>query len=335
MLLPLSPDNLLALNINQQINMKFRIAIAVLLALIFGLVAIPTFFIRGIVSTYFNPAFYEGSVVEESHEYLVDFLDDQISEDENVKDYFNRAQVDALVREYITSADLRTVVQDFISQMNNIFDGRKSNLIVVSLEPLRDGIPGMGNDIATHIVDGTPVCDEEIEDLTEFLKNGLPECVPQEIEKSSLINPLALEIEKNMLDMIPGEFSLDLNTAGEGDTASFTQLLFIFKYAQMILPLFMLILLLLMTLVVYKPYTRTMKFIGSSFALGGILSLIAGQLFSRIPDIFKESINGLNSFYSYLIDFIVARINTYSLYFIGIGILVILIGFYLSHYHDS
>lgn len=315
--------------------MKIRIAIAVLLALIFGLVTIPTFFIRSIVKTYFNPAFYEGSVIEESHEYLVDFLDEQISQDEAVGEYFDKSEVDILVREYITSADLRTVIQEFISQMNNISDGRKSNIITVSLEPLKDGMPGMANDVATHIVDKTPVCEDEIEDLAEFLKDGLPNCVPQEIEKSSLINPLALEIEKNMSDMIPGEFSLDLNQAGEGDTASFTQLLFIFKYAQMILPLFMLILLLLMTLVIYKPYTRTMKFIGSSFALGGILSLIAAQLFSQIPDIFKESINGLNSFYSYLIDFVVARINTYSLYFIGIGALVILIGFYLSRYHDS
>ena len=142
-------------------------------------------------------------------------------------------------------------------------------------------------------------------------------------------------LEKNMSDMIPGEFSLDLNAAGEGDTASFTQLLFIFKYAQMMLPLFMLILLLLMTLIIYKPYTRTVKFIGTSFALGGVLSLVAGQLFAQIPDAFKESINGMNSFYSYLIDFVVACINTYSLYFIGIGALVILIGFYLSHYYDS
>ncbi len=315
--------------------MKFRIAIAVLLVLIFGLVTIPTFFIRSIVKTYLNPAFYEGPVVEESYEYLVDFLDEEISQDEAVSEYFDSSEVDVLVREYITSVDLRTVIQEFISQMNNISDGRKSNIITVSLDPLKDGMPGMANDVATHIVDKIPACEDEIEDLAEFLKDGLPDCIPQEIEKSSLINPLALEIEKNMSDMIPGEFSLDLNTAGEGDTASFTQLLFIFKYAQMMLPLFMLILLLLMTLIIYKPYIRTVKFIGTSFALGGVLSLVAGQLFAQIPDVFKESINGLNSFYSYLIDFVVACINTYSLYFIGIGALVILIGFYLSHYYDS
>lgn len=315
--------------------MKLRIAIAVLLTLIFALVTIPTFFIRSIVKTYLNPNFYEGPVIEESHEYLIKFLNKEIAEDDQVSAYFSEEDIDQLTNKYITSNALRTVIQDFIAQMNNISDGRKANIIAVSLMPLKENVPNMASDIATHIVAQTPDCEEEIEDPEEFISSGLPECIPLELEKSSIENPLALEIEKDLYDMIPGEFSLDLNSIEDDETSSFTQLLFIFKYAQMILPLFMLIILLLVTLIVYKPYTRIMKFIGSSFALGGIFSLIAAQLFSQIPDIYKETINGLNSFYSFLIDFIVERINIYSVYFIGIGALVILIAFYLSHYYEK
>jgi hypothetical protein len=315
--------------------MKLRIAIAVLLTLIFALLTIPTFFIRSIVKTYLNPAFYEGPVIEESHEYLIEFLNEQVAEDENVAIYFNEADIDELTRKTITSDDLRVVVQDFIAQMNNISDGRKSNVIAVSLMPLKENIPDMASSIASNIIEQTPDCEEEIDDLEAFISNGLPNCIPVEIEKSAIENPLALEIEKNLYDMIPGEFSLDLNSAEAGDAAAFTQLLFILKYAQMILPLFMLILLLLMSLIIYKPYTRIMKFIGGSFLLGGVFALAAGQLFSQIPDIYKDSINGLNSFYSFLIDFIVGKINIYSVYFIGVGALVILVAFYLSQYYEK
>jgi hypothetical protein len=315
--------------------MKLRIAIAVLLALIFALVTIPTFFIRSIVKTYLNPSFYDGPVIEESHEYLIDNLNKQIAEDKQVSAYFSEEDIAQLTNKYITSNALRTVIQDFITQMDNISDGRKANIIAVSLMPLKENIPNMASDIAVHIVGQTPYCEDEIEDPEAFISNGLPDCIPLEIEKSSIENPLALEIEKNLYDMIPGEFSLDLNSVENEETAAFTQLLFIFKYVQMILPLFMLIILLLITLIIYKPYTRIMKFIGGSFALGGIFSLIAAQLFAQVPDMYKETINGLNDFYSFLIDFIVERINIYSVYFIGIGSLIVLIAFYLSHYYEK
>jgi len=335
LLLPLTPDNLLALNINQSIYMKLRFAIAVLLALIFALVTIPTFFIRSIVKTYLDPGFYSGPVIEESHEYLIEHLNKQNSEDQALTTYFNEAELDEFTRKYVTRDALQSVVQDFITQMNNITDGRKSNVIAVSLMPLKERIPEMSSEMSKQIIDSTPDCEERIEDLEAFIDDELPDCIPLEIDRTSLENPLALEIEKSLNEKIPGEYSLNLNTVDNEDAAAFTQLLFIFKYAQMILPLFMLILLLLMALIIYKPYTKVMKFIGSSFLVGGIFALIAGQLFSQIPEIFKESINGLNSFYSFLIGFIVEKINVYSIYFIGIGALVVLIALYLSHYYEK
>lgn len=315
--------------------MKLRIAIAVLLALIFSLITIPTFFIRSVVKTYLNPAFYEGEVIEESHEYLIEFLNDQIADDENISSYLNEEDINKLTTDYVTSESLRTVVQDFIAQLNNISDGRNSNRIAVSLMPLKEKIPNMATDIAVYILDHTPDCEYEIEDIDVFLNDPLPNCIPTEIERSVIENPLSLEIEKNLYDIIPGEFSLDLNSSGNSENTSFTQLLFIFKYAQMILPLFMLILLLLIALIIYKPYTRIMKFIGGSFIFGGVFSLIAGQLLAQVPSLYREYINGLSEFYSFIVNFIVERINIYSVYFIGIGGLVVLIAFYLSHYYEK
>ncbi|MFC1647815.1 hypothetical protein ACFL10_02360 [Patescibacteria group bacterium] len=328
--------------------MKLRLTIAVLLVLIFGLVTIPTFFIRSVVKTYLNPGFYEGPVVEESYEYLLSFLQKQVENDEFVAEYFDASDVEQFTREYFAIDSLKEITQDFVSQMNNLTEGRSSNEIDISLLPLKQRIPDMAADLSVLIIEKIPYCEDQIDEETieEFaFDNELPPCIPRGLDKDSLENPLAREIEKNLNDTIPGEFKLNLENGNSKEGAEFKQLLFIFKYAQMILPLFMLIMLLLQALIIYKPYTRVMKFIGASFVLGGVLALVSGQLLAQVPgsainaqnfpDLLATDISEMVSFYSFLIQFIVDRISVYSVYFIGIGVLVILVGAYLSHFYEK
>jgi len=331
--------------------MKLRLTIAVLLVLIFALITIPTFFIRSFVKTYFNPTFYEGPVVEESYEYFLSFFQKQVKNDEFVSEHFSDEDIEKLTREFFAVDALHEIVKDFVTQMNNLSEDRQTGKINVSLMPLKQRIPDMAADVANVIIEKIPYCETEeeeeevIEAALEF--NGdLPSCIPEEIGKTSLENPLAREIEKGLNDDIPGEFKLDFENGEVSEGASeFKQLLFIFSYAQMILPLFMLIIILLMSLVIYKPYTRIMKFIGASFVLGGVFGLVAGQLFKRIPaavitpqtfpELLAADLNEIISFYSFLIQFIIEKINTYSVYFIGIGALVVLVAAYLSHYYEK
>lgn len=328
--------------------MKLRIAIAVLLVLIFGLITVPTFFVRSFVKTYFNPSFYEGEVVEESHDYFLTFFQSQVKNDEFVSEYFTEEEVETLTRKYFQLESFQEIVKDFVSQMNNLSEDRQKGEIDVSLMPLKQNIPDMAGDISEIIVNKIPICESEEEVMeAAFEFNGdLPSCIPQEVGKTQVEKPLAREIEKNLNDSIPGEFKLNFENdeLSEG-TSEFKQLLNIFNYAQMILPLFMIIVILLMALIIYKPYTRIIKFIGSGFILGGVFALISGQLFARIPgavitpqtfpELIAEDLNKMTEFYSFLIQFIVDRINIYSTYFIGIGALVILVGLYLSHYYEK
>lgn len=330
--------------------MKIRIAVAVLLVLIFALITIPTFFVRSFIKTYFNPTFYDGPVLEESHEYFISFFKKQVKNDEFVSENFSEEEIETLTRRYFAFDAFQEIIKDFVTQMNNLSEDRQKGELDVSLMPLKQNIPEMASDISIMIVDKIPLCESDADTTdTEFEFNGdLPSCIPAEIGKSQVEKPLAREIEKNLNDSIPGEFKLDFEngTATEG-SSDFKQLLFIFGYTQMIMPLFMLIVVLLMALIIYKPYTRIMKFIGASFVLGGVFALTAGQMFLHVPEavitsasfpeLIAADLNEMITFYSFLIQFIVDRINIYSVYFIGIGSLIVLIGMYLSHFykHDS
>jgi hypothetical protein len=330
--------------------MKIRIAVAVLLVLIFALITVPTFFVRSFVKTYFNPSFYDGPVLEESHEYFISFFKKQVKKDEFVAKNFSEEDIETLARRYFGFDAFQEIIKDFVSQMNNLSENRQKGELNVSLMPLKQNIPQMASDISVMIIDKIPICESDSEVIeTAFEFNGdIPSCIPDEIGKSQVEKPLAREIEKNLNDSIPGEFKLDFEKdITTEETSDFKQLMFIFGYTQMIMPLFMLIVILLMALIIYKPYTRIMKFIGASFVLGGAFALIAGQLFLRVPEsvittanfpeIAAADLNEMSTFYSFLIQFIVDRINIYSIYFFGIGSLIILIGMYLSHFykHDT
>lgn len=309
--------------------MKIRIAIAVLLVLIFGLITVPAFFVRSFVKTYLNPVFYEGPVVEESYEYFLSFFLQEVKNDEFVSNNFSDEEIETLTRTYFGIEPFREIISDFVTQMNNLSEDRQKGEIDVSLMPLKQNIPDMAADISALIVDEIPLCESEEEASAEVYEfdGSLPSCIPAEIGKAQVEKPLAREIEKNLSDSIPGNYSQN--------TSDFKQLLNIFNYTQMILPLFMLIIIFLTALIIYKPYTRVIKFIGASFVLGGVFALIASQLLLRVPELVAAGFNEMISFYSYLIQFIVDRMNIYSVYFIGIGALIVLIGMYLSHFYKS
>jgi len=105
--------------------MKLRKAIAALLVFIFALVALPTLFLRSIASTYLNPDFYEGKVIDQTYEYTVDFISDEVSKEKDVKNYFAKEDIDEMIRKYLPASFMQDLVKDFTAQLNGINEGMR------------------------------------------------------------------------------------------------------------------------------------------------------------------------------------------------------------------
>lgn len=326
--------------------MILRKTIAFVLIILFALLVIPTIFIRSLAKTYVNPDFYEAEVITESYDYMVSFLSNQIEKDTKISKYFEAQDIEEIIKTHFTIDAVQEVVQDFVSQLKGVSDKRKDDAITVSLIPLKANIENLADDVSVKMMNTIPTCatEEEIELLSQETQEGeLPSCIPTESIRSELTVKLKREIERGMNEIIPGEFSIDLTTNGEGGETQLKQIVFVLNYAQMILPLFLLVLLLLIMLVIYKPHTLIMKYIGGALSLGGIFGLVSIQLIAQIPTatisseaipgLLENELLGLREFYSFLLGFVTKQMTLYSLYFLGTGLVIFFVALYIRQFN--
>ena len=171
-------------------------------------------------------------------------------------------------------------------------------------------------------------CEEQFEPVKRVLKESLES---------------GTDIGASFAATIEGEFVIDMKNLGQ-ENAELKEVIDAFGYIQMILPLVLLILLFFMMIIIYKPHTLIMKYVGGALTLGGIFSIISAQLLIQIPaltlnkdnlgDMMLEEVNQLRDLYSFLLNFIVEKMTVYSVYFIGIGVLIFFAGYYISHFHS-
>ncbi len=331
--------------------MKLRRAIAVLLVLVFALVALPALFLKSISSTYLNPNFYEGKIIDKSYEYIVDFVSGEVAKEEDVKDYFSENEIKEMITKYVPSSLVHDIAVEFTTQLKNINDGRKKDSIVVSLLPVKENMGLIANDISGKIVTDIPACEvsEDEEDSTEEEEfeveyvDERPACIPPDFDTTEIVAKIKHEIEKELNNIMPGEFTLELAIEDENQ-ATFRQMISFVSYLEIILPLIMIVFLLLIALFVYSPYSLVSKFTGSALFLGGVFGLAASQLLRHVPsltvtqanfpDMLTEDLTYLNEIYSFFLGFVVERMSIYSLYMLGIGIVFILLGLYLHHFNE-
>ena len=64
-----------------------------------------------------DPDFYEAETIEESYDYIVDYLSLQISKDDQISDYFSKEDIDDLITNYIPLTMVEVIMQDFVLQL--------------------------------------------------------------------------------------------------------------------------------------------------------------------------------------------------------------------------
>jgi len=309
-----------------------RKTIASLFILVFALLTVPTLFLRSITTTYLDPKFYEGPVLDEAYSYSVKFVSDEISKDENVTKFFTRDEIKNLIEENFTKDNVREITKDFIAQLKAISDKRKTDAIKVSLLPVKENIAKMSDMIAEKILAGVPDCADENASLVS--NADVPTCIPKEMDRNQLKSEIKNRIEKGLTDTIPGEFTID--TAKE-DQMKLYEVLNVVHYSEMILPLFMLIILLLIMLIVYKPYTRVMGYSGVALTVGGIFGLVVVQLIKYLPGMLNANSTNTEiiNLSTLIISVFTQKMTVYSLWFLGVGIVIILLAIFLRKSHHN
>jgi len=325
--------------------MKLRKAIAVLLVIIFALIALPALFLRSVASTYLSSDFYSGKIVDQSYEYVVEFIADGVSKEKNIGAYFTKEDILDLIKKYVSVELIHDFANDFNGQIKGINEGRRNDGIVISLAPIKGKMDLIAGDISKKIVEAVPTCEIGLDDKPVDLEyvEGKPNCIPDGFDKSQIIQSIRHEVENELNDTIPGEFRVELS-GKNSPSATLKQILSFIDYLQVILPLIMIVFLLIVALLLYSPYSLVTKFVGGAMMLAGLFGLGGAQFLrqvpflsvsqSNFPDLVVEEISYIRELYGFFVSFVVERMMVYSSYLLGIGIVVVLFGFYLHHFHE-
>lgn len=326
--------------------MRIRKTIAAVLVLVFALVALPTLLLRSVASTYLQPNFYEGEVVEQTYEYVIDYVGQEVMNEEDIRNYFTQEQVEKLLQDAIPLSVMEELAADFAGQLQSIYDGRKDDTIVISLKPIKESTDTIAEDVAHKVINDIPVCEVDEEDDAvaniEYVDNE-PTCIPPDFDTGRITQTVKHDIEKELNDRIPGEFTLEL-ASEESEQANLKQIISFIDYLQIILPLFLLVMVLLIALFVYTPYSLVSLFTGVALLLSGVFGLVAAQLMRRLPviavtptqypELTEQQLSYVREVYGFFMHFIVDKMSTYSVYFLGIGLIIVLFGLYLRHFHE-
>jgi len=308
-----------------------RKTIAILFILVFALLALPTLFLRSITTTYLDPKFYEGPVLDEAYSYAVNFVSNEINKDEQVSKYFSAGDVKKLIEENFTKDNVREITKDFIAQLKAISDKRKTDAIKISLLPIKENIAKMSGMIADRILADVPDCTDENAVIVQGAQ--VPACIPTQIDRNQVKAEIENAVEKRITEVIPGD-ELKIDTANENDDTQMKlfEVLNVVHYAEMILPLFMMIVLLLIMLILYKPYTRVMAFAGAALLSAGVVCLAAVQLIKYLPGMFNATNNNVEilNLSTLLISVFTQKMTVYSLWLFGVGLVVILLAVFLK-----
>lgn len=325
--------------------MMLRKTIAVICAILVVLLMLPFLLFRTVANTYLNPEFYEGPILEESYERFTSFVTDKMLEDEMISNEFSIDEIRQIVYENFPKDNLRLILNEFVLQLRGMNGRRKDGAITVSLMPLKNNINDLADDISNRIISQIPLCpvDDDLQELS-YDDLGLPICIPVTVDINQVRESLQHELQIELNNAIPGEFSVDLTAGADEGRTYLNQTVSIIEHLHLMLPFAILMLLLLIALLIYSPYHTIAGYIGSSLFSGGLLTLIGVQVINRIPaltvneqnmpDLLEAELKELRSLYEVLIGFASEKMFVYSLYFMGIGAVLTLFAMYIKQYHD-
>ena len=217
-----------------------------------------------------------------------------------------------VVKKYITVADFKPIIIDFgdeFSEAVKVGGPHKFRIDLTSLVNKRSLIT---EELANHLVENLNTCTDSSVYLAEN-----PRCIPSNVPKDDFVRQFKATFDRKLFSNLSDEFTFSLNLPTV-DKSSVLDLAKTFLYGYLA---FLTILLILIGLIIFRPFIRVLKWI--IFAILKSLILFALAIF--IPSVLPIKI------FSVIFDLIFQQIFPYIL----VSILVFFVLFILTIIFDK
>jgi hypothetical protein len=306
---------------------KFFASIFVGLFLIFSSFAVLLFALN---DTFLDFSFYEEELLSEFYELGMDLaIDKAMDENPVLKDNFSKEEAGKLVKQVFPYEVLETGLSDIISQVSEIdLESTEPQSLKISFKDFKSNVSEIAPEVIGEVLDKLPQCEK---DMTPLEEGEIPDCLPPGTDPAQLKNQLIFMLENEFLNTIPDVYEATLPDAEEIEANDADMALFVMKNSSFIMFNFLLLLMVAIGLILFKPFYRTMFWEGWMLVFAGISngalayfiriapaqvdsSMVEGDA-ARLVEVLKAT-TGLfsRSMFSYCVAFLVA-----GLLFIFIG----------------
>ena len=218
----------------------------------------------------------------------------------------------SVVKKHVTVVDIKPIITDFGNEFSEAINAGGPHEFRIDLTSLIDKRGLIAEEFANHLVENLNTCTDPSVYLAEN-----PRCILGSVSKNDFVRQFKATFDRKLFSNVSNEFTFSLNfpTINKSSAAGLVQTVF---YGYMA---FLTILLILIGLIIFRPFTRVLKWI-----IFGILKyLILFGLAVFIPSILPIKM------FSMIFNLIFQQISSYLL----ISILVFFVLFILTIIFDK
>lgn len=314
--------------------MIFRRTIAAILVFLFVISSVAALMVFATSNTFFRASFYEEDLSQHTYEFLISStVKNLMEENEFVQDQFTEADLRREIMTVFPENIFDNMVKQLVSEMETLKQD-PSKPITLKLGTYRESLLTLAHNMSYRVFESIPKCRGG--EIPEEGTDGLPTCIPSDVEYNIIAAPFSEEFEKAIYAAVPEQVQLDLNATIGDEGFVLSNSLKMLDTLKITFYFILLTLLVLIALIIWKPFVSVLTHEGLAFFFGGLLGLVVSYTLYLIPPVIAENINGelLRDDIRLLIEKIVAifslEVQKGAYIFLALGAVLILVRFFMK-----
>ncbi len=270
--------------------MIFRRIVAGLLVFLFIAVSLVSFLVFAVSNTFLSGSFYEEKISGDTYNFMISAtVKNLINENALLEKYFTEADLRREIMEVFPEDMFRNMINQLVSEMETLRQDPGKPL-TLKLGTYRESLLTLAHNFSYDLFKAIPKCAQG--EIPEEGADSLPTCVPESVEYNVVAAPFTEEFEKSIYAAVPEQVQIDLNaTVGDGAfmMSNVFQLLDTVKLAVYAT---LLAILILIALLIWKPFTTVLTYEGIGFLLGGLSGVVCSYMLMFLPSVIAEKATG-------------------------------------------
>jgi len=314
--------------------MFFRRALAAFLVLLFGISSLFAFTVYAVSNTFFSPSFYEEDISQAAYEFMINAtVKNLIDSDEFVAEHFDETDLRREIIVVFPETLFQKMVNQLVTEMESLKED-PNQPITMKMGVYRESLLTLAHNLSYQLFESIRQCKGG--EIPEEKSNGLPTCIPSQVEYNTITAPFTDQFEKAIYAAVPEQVQIDLNSSVGNDGFILSNWLVLMDTAKVVFYIVLLSILVIIALLIYKPFSAILSYEGIAFLLAGFLGVIVSYGISFLPVLIGESMKAdllkdeILTFMGSIFALFGAEVQKVALVFLAMGAILILVRLFIK-----